>query len=844
MTHSHWHRRIAVPVLVGLAALGPAPSLRGADEDKPPQNEAKPSLAEAFQKGPVALVARVIRKDQVLPLFQVPVLHFQDRLEFTFSGEAFDPRVTQADWTLVVVFLPKTVAPTEKGVVSLALHRTPAGMVVDPIPVPYDAIPMVFLVPDTGGRRKILTDLNAHLADFRSICLKLSDLAEQRAHADRFLKSLEAIKQDQSAPSYDRAVFNLLKAYGSQLSQDLQIFLSRNTNSNLEKFQFLVSEFKRTNLLVPTPDAADRSVKVDGTSLSGNVHPGSLYIAIAFDLMQVFQNLWPGHKFQYIPALARDFEGFKAQLYYDEWIKTTGDVRGALVFSPCRWKDADLPAFQFELSAADSILHPYTLLKVQPKASSNSPLAMFGHDWKLALKAPGGEVLEPLPLLPNPGKQAFVIEPSPALEKLQQKGLKQVEARVEGRWGFEAVTTSTHPVPAGLDPAWKPTSTERDHFMVGQTPTFTLPAPWGAVVGKARFRPEPAGPSGMDGLLKTAPDGSCTLAFNALHVEPGPGFIDLSVADRQPAALSIPVALQFPLPVVDGIRAHQGENELLLTGKNLRTAQALLVGDQVFARSRETPEGTLFSSAKHTLAGEPGSPLEGTLRLSDRRELPVRGSVLLPPRPVLKSLEVIPRVTQAGLPLMADLHLVSTAAPILVSAVSGHPGRYALGRAPKVLLRNTEDPGSPVTLPATAVRLTGRGQRLLLTFCAADLLATRASGRLEIQVQDEALGSSAWTQIPALFLELPVVSRLEKEAQAWIMEGPSLESIEATASAAAGPWSPLQIGFHGEKQAAPVASPDEKGVAYLRLYGWPDLVIRVKAPIAAPLPAAGSNGAS
>lgn len=87
-----------------------------------------------------------------LSLFKVPVLRYQDRLSFTFSGEAFDPRVTKADWTLVVIFLPKTVAPTSQGVVGHALERTPKGMTVPVIHVPYDAIPIVFMVPDSGGK--------------------------------------------------------------------------------------------------------------------------------------------------------------------------------------------------------------------------------------------------------------------------------------------------------------------------------------------------------------------------------------------------------------------------------------------------------------------------------------------------------------------------------------------------------------------------------------------------------------------------------------------------------------------------------------------------------------------
>ncbi|HEX9081692.1 MAG TPA: hypothetical protein VF768_05395, partial [Holophagaceae bacterium] len=429
-----------------------------ADAGAPPAPAPAPDLGDAFQKGPIGLDAVVIRRgpDHIqweLPLFQVPVLRYQDEVAISLSGEAFDPRVTQADWTLIAVFLPRTVAPTDRGVVELRLKRKGNAMVAAPFKAPYDAIPMFFLVPDTGGRRKILTDLSAHLASFRSICLKLSDLTEQRAHADQFLAGLNTIQQNQSPASYDGTVFNFLKAYGGQVSQDFQVFLARNNASNLEKFQFLTQEFTRTNLFSPTAASSDTSVNLQGQSVSGPLRPASAYVAIAFDLVQIFQNLWPGHQFQYVPALARDFDGTRSQLWYGDWIHTTGEVRGALVFSPCRWTDADAPAFTFDLPEDSSLLQPFGRLRIHPKAKSNLPFALYGHGWHLTLEGPKGTpALAPLTLAPSPDRQAFVIMPGPGQEALRKLNLAQVKARIEGQWGFEAVSTPEVDLPAGLDP--------------------------------------------------------------------------------------------------------------------------------------------------------------------------------------------------------------------------------------------------------------------------------------------------------------------------------------------------------------------------------------------------------
>ena len=84
--------------LLPLPAAGQEPA-----EASAPEAPARP-LVEAFQKGPVTLFAKVTRaqgkpEQSVLPLFQVPVLKYKDQLELAFSGEAFDQRVTSADWS-------------------------------------------------------------------------------------------------------------------------------------------------------------------------------------------------------------------------------------------------------------------------------------------------------------------------------------------------------------------------------------------------------------------------------------------------------------------------------------------------------------------------------------------------------------------------------------------------------------------------------------------------------------------------------------------------------------------------------------------------------------------------
>ena len=214
------YARSRLPLQAGPPGLCPAGG-NAARCTGPPRTPAKairtepaPALVEAFQKGPISLSAKVTRtlasgEQSELPLFQVPVLKFKDKLELAFSGEAFDQRVTDADWSLIVVFLPRTIAPTDQGVVDFRLKRKDGRMVVPPIRAPYDSVPMIFLIPDKNGRKKVLKDLNDHLESFRTLCAKISDISTERAAADKFIQDLDAIDKNLSPAQYDNALAGL-----------------------------------------------------------------------------------------------------------------------------------------------------------------------------------------------------------------------------------------------------------------------------------------------------------------------------------------------------------------------------------------------------------------------------------------------------------------------------------------------------------------------------------------------------------------------------------------------------------------------------------------------------------
>ena len=333
---------VACVLLCGILPLHGAPP----ETAKTIRTEA-PALVEAFQKGPISLSAKVTRtlasgEQSELPLFQVPVLKFKDKLELAFSGEAFDQRVTRADWSLIVVFLPRTIAPTDQGVVDFTLKRKDDRMVVPAIPVPYDSIPMIFLIPDKNGRKKVLKDLNDHLEAFRTLCAKIADISTERAAADKFIEDLDAIDKNLSPAQYDNALQGFLHAYGDPVSGRPPGLPG---HLQLQPGQVPVPhpgvpEHQRPGA-GPGPGRA--RWRRPGRGGRGRKRPVSAYVSIIFDLAAIINNLWPGHQFQYLPAVARDFHDSSADLYYSDWIRTTGDVRGALMCCPGKWEDLAPP---------------------------------------------------------------------------------------------------------------------------------------------------------------------------------------------------------------------------------------------------------------------------------------------------------------------------------------------------------------------------------------------------------------------------------------------------------------------------------------------------------------------
>jgi hypothetical protein len=798
---------------------------------------------EAFLKGPVAMTARVIRaqgqpEEAALPLFQVPVLHFQDQLELSFAGEAFDRRITDANWSLIVVFLPKTVAPTDQGVVSYPLKRKDAQMRVPVIPVPYDSIPMIFLIPDSNGRKKVLKDLNAHLESFRTLCAKIADLSAERSTVDKFVEDLNAIDKTMSPAQYDNAVLGFMHTYGVSIGVDAQAFASTGS-SNLVKCQFLSQEFQRTNVLVPDPAAAP--VAAQAAVVTGPERAASAYVSIFFDVATIIANLWPGHQFQYLPVLGRNFHGASCDLYYTDWIHTTGDTLGALMCCPGKWEDQGLPAFDLELPRGESMLAHQALFRARPKEKGRSPFPLYGHDWKLLVTGPKGESLAPVPLSLSPNRESFVAPLAALQEPLRKLGAMTVKVRIVGRWGFTSIATEPLEVPVACDPAWVPSAAEKTAFQIGRACAFKLPGTWSGAVERVSFRHQEGAAKPLVAKLREE-DGGILAVFEPGPDAAGAGTLEIKLFGSDKPALAQAITLRDCEPECAGLEVRLHETSVVMTGKHLAGVEGVELGKRLFhPAAKDAGAGgrlVLVAADGKGFEGAIGSPLPAVLiTAAGRTELPAAPLQAARPR-LLEATVTAMALKGSGLPVTCGQPVAAAGAPSLISLVAAKGYRFPADGAFHVLIRNPEEPSEQRPIPAGKFKVMGNNQKATFILLPADLMGGRASGRLEVQLHDDHAGASDWLPLPATFLDLPVITLIQAAPAGSRLVGPSLDPVEAVAATPQGPWEKVGVRVEEGREAMDLSTA-LAGTCYLKVFGWPDLVlaVRLPAPIAKPAPA-------
>jgi hypothetical protein len=404
-----------------------------------------------------------------------------------------------------------------------------------------------------------------------------------------------------------------------------------------------------------------------------------------------------------------------------------------------------------------------------------------------------------------------------------------------GRWGFTSIAMEPQVFPTGVDPAWAPSPQETAAFQIGKACAFKLPAAWAGTVEKVRFKPAAAGAEPLVARLKTAKDGSREASFEPRPEDAGPGTLEIHTFGGERPALSRPLVLAEAPPEATALEARLGDSSLVLHGRHLRGVQAVLLGERRFVPTgkdkADGPAMAFLAEDGKPLEGSVGMPLTATLVTAKGRQPANCPAVLAAARPRLREVQVNPATTKAtGLAISSTIPIAPTSEPSLVSLLSAKGYRFPMDPSFRVAVRNAEDPTEIRTILPAKIRVMGRDQKAAFILNPADLLGGRASGRLEIQVEDDRAGASDWIPLGPTFLELPSIAAVETEAAGFQLTGQSLDQIEAVAPSLEGPWESVAVSIEDGREVARMTTPLKGDACFVKLFGWPDLVLTVKVP--------------
>jgi hypothetical protein len=422
---------------------------------------------------------------------------------------------------------------------------------------------------------------------------------------------------------------------------------------------------------------------------------------------------------------------------------------------------------------------------------------------------------------------------APLQEPLRKLGAAKVKVRVVGRWGFTSIATEPLELPVGCDPTWVPTPEERAAFQIGKGCTIDLPKSWAPIVEKVAFRPAKANAAPLLASLKDGKDGVRSATFLPKADQAGAGLLEVKAFGQEKPMLSLPLILLEAPPEPAGLEARLGEDHIVLKGHHLEGIQAVEVGNRRFLPvGVNAPEDRRFRAEDgKPLDGTIGTKLPASLVLSADRKLPLENAILMAARPHLAEAQVVPMEVKAtGITVTSSLPIASTGSPSQVSIVAAKGYRFPSDRGFHAAIRNVDEPTEIRTVPQTKIKVMGNNLKTTFTFTPTDLLGGRASGKLEVQILDDHCGNSDWLPLPATFLDLPAIAAIQLTPSGSKLIGPSLDPIEALAPSPAGPWEKASVAIEDGHESIQLSAPLQGGQCYLRVFGWPDLVLTLKYP--------------
>ena len=586
-------------------------------------------------QGPT-LEVKVQRDGRTLPIGEVPTLQPGDRLWLhPVLGEH-----ESVHFLMVAVFLRgSTNPPPDQWFTKVEAWNKQVMEEGIYLVVPPGADQAVVLfAPQTGGDYSTLKSaVRGRPGAFVRATQDLNLASIDRARINAYLASVRSITD----PDKVKAVSNTLaRSLSLKINQDCFQRPSDQQAACLQQSQSALilangsSSVTQGLLNGPTSDLALQAGYTPGMA-AGLYDP---YIAVALDIGKILASFHSA-QYQYIPALSSD-EG----LDMDLWLNAPPSFH-----NPKSVMVVALPPIH---KAQPPALHP-----VDPKqlfCMQKTPLILpvdgapevfatqFAHGLTLHLKGKSDKAID-LPTHPEAGEGGFVV---PALVLKNADLGDEVEATVQGYWGFDAYKGPSFKLDSTGAGDWTVADTDKSALVVGRDDQIHLHSPAAACVQEVTF----VDASGKEAKATWKPDGQQGITATLPLKETAPGNVIVSIKQYglpSPKTLSIPSFAE--VGKYDAFTIHAGDNNGLLSGTRLDQVAGLVVRGIQFKPgklSRNGDKDSLLLTAEENgkkPADGAVSPITGLgagvqtiaqITLKDGRVVPVEATVT-EPRPTV-----------------------------------------------------------------------------------------------------------------------------------------------------------------------------------------------------------------
>lgn len=583
------------------------------------------SQTAQFDLSGPTLEVKVQRAGKSLPIAQVPTLNEGDRLWLhPVLGEH-----ESVHYLMVAVFLRgSTNPPPDNWFVKVEAWNKQVIEEGAYIVVPPGAQQAVVLfAPETGGDFSTLKSaVRGRPGAFVRASQDLSIASEDRDRINTYLASLKDIQDPEE-----------VKSESNTLARSLSLKLNGDCFSRPADQQAICLQQSQSAIVLDNGSSSATQGLLNGPSSDLALQAGSTvgstaglydpYIAVALDIGRLLATFHTA-QYQYIPALS-SADGGNMNLWLNA-PPSFHNPKSVLVVALPSIKKAEAPR-----------LHP-----VDPKqifCMGRSPLVLpvdgepaifstgFAHGLTLHLQSGNGQSVD-LPTHPDAAKGGFLV-PAPVLENVNL-GM-EVEATVQGYWGFDPYKGPSFKLRSAQSTSWTLADADKNALVVGRDDELHLRSPSAACVDEVDYRDAsgkngkaPFKLDGVEGIVATIP---------LKGAQAGPVLLSI-----KQSGLSAPQTLNVSSFAEAGnysvFTFHAGDKSGVLSGTRLDQVAGLDLHGERFAPGKLSRTGGADSleltaadtgdNSRVNLASlAAGSSSTAQLTLKDGRSVPVSVTV-------------------------------------------------------------------------------------------------------------------------------------------------------------------------------------------------------------------------